>query len=65
LKNTVVPAQAGTHFDLRYEISSHEIQMDPGFRRDDEVGIPGVIVGLKQAPFLVAGKVPASARRPY
>jgi len=45
LKNTVVPAQAGTHFDLRYEITSRESKWIPAFAGMTKLGTPGVIAG--------------------
>jgi hypothetical protein len=35
--NTVIPAKAGIHFDLRF-VARRESKMDPGLRRDDGVG---------------------------
>ncbi|HQV50196.1 MAG TPA: hypothetical protein PLF10_13020, partial [Dokdonella sp.] len=39
--DTVIPAKAGIHFDLGHP--AEKSNMDPGFRRDDE---------LKSVPFL-------------
>jgi len=36
----VIPAQAGIHFAFALDaIGTHEVNLDPGFRRDDDVWI--------------------------